>query len=395
MLSRREFLANGTLASLALSVPGLAFASNKDERKRIILLILRGGMDGLAALPPYADRHYRSGRSKLALPPPNESGGVFDLDGFFGLHPSLAGLHNLFEAGEMVAVAGTAPPYNGRSHFDAQSVLESGALEPHTLRDGWLYRAIETIGDSNEFEHLAMAFGQSVPLVLRGEKSVSSWAPDKFPEPNDDTMARVLDLYNADEVLGPRLRLMMATESMLGDEQGERSIRRSALGQLAESATSFLTHAKGPQFAVLESGGWDTHANQGTGAGSLANRLTALDKVLVKLKSDLGPVWNHTVVLVVTEFGRTVAMNGTRGTDHGVGGAAFLLGGAVKGGRVISDWPGLGPDQLLDGRDLRATIDQRSIFKAVLGEHLGIPAELLDETIFPNSGNVAPLNAIV
>ena len=395
MLTRRQFLINTSLTSLAVSMPGLGFAGSGDERKRFILVILRGGMDGLAALPPYADKHYRRVRGNLALPMPGEKDGVLDLDGFFGLHPGLPGLHNLFKGGEMAAIAGTAPPYSGRSHFDAQNVLESGGPGPFELRDGWLYRALGTIGDSKEFEQLAMAVGPSVPLVLRGEKPVGSWAPDNLPAPDDDTMARVLDLYNTDDILGPRLQSMMSTETMLGDMTQGRPGRGSALELLAESAAGFLTHKNGPQLAVLESGGWDTHANQGVGAGNLANRLTALDNVLIKFKQDLGEVWKRTTILVVSEFGRTVAMNGTRGTDHGVGGTAFLLGGAVRGGQVVSDWPGLGPEQLLDGRDLRSTIDQRSVFKAVLGQHLGVPQDLLDKTVFPNSANVAPLTTLV
>ncbi|XOV89260.1 MAG: DUF1501 domain-containing protein [Pseudomonadota bacterium] len=390
MISRRQFLLSTAAASLAMSAPGLALAGSAPGRPRLLVVILRGGMDGLAALPPYGDRAYTRTRGDLALPAPGEENGILDLDGFFGLHPRLAGLHALYRGGELIAFAGTAPPYRERSHFDAQNVLESGVEVPHAARDGWLYRALAGAPGSGDLEHLAMAVGQSVPLILRGERSVGSWAPDGLPDPDDDTMARVLRLYQEDGKLGPRVAAMMATEDMMGDMEMTGRGRGSNLAALASRAAEFLVHENGPQVAVLESGGWDTHANQGSAGGNLANRLGALDEVLGELKAKLGGAWRQTAVLVVTEFGRTVVMNGTRGTDHGVGGAAFLLGGAVSGGRVVADWAGLAKNQLLEGRDVQPTIDQRSIFKAVLTDHLGLPLDLVNRRVFPSSTGVQP-----
>ncbi len=385
MISRRHFLINTAVASLAMSAPGLAFSAGTSTRPRLMVVILRGGMDGMVALPPFGDRAYAKTRGDLALPAPGEENGILDLDGLFGLHPRLAGLHSLYRSGEMVAFAGTAPPYRERSHFDAQNVLESGVEVPHAARDGWLYRALAGAPGGQELEHLAMAIGQSVPLILRGERSVGSWAPDGLPDPDDDTMARVLRLYQDDQKLGPTVASMMATEDMIGEMGMMERARGNNLAALASRAAEFLIHKNGPQVAVLESGGWDTHANQGAEGGNLANRLGALDEVLAGLKTKLGNTWQQTAVLVVTEFGRTVAMNGTRGTDHGVGGAAFLLGGAVKGGRVVADWAGLAKNQLLDGRDVRPTVDQRSIFKAVLADHMGLPGDLINARVFPAS----------
>lgn len=387
MVSRRQFLKHAGAASLALSMPGLAFGGLKTAPDaRFVLLILRGGLDGLAAVPAWGDPNYRRARGRLALPAPGEPDGVLDLDGFFGLHPALANLHGMYRAGEMRVFQGIAPPYHARSHFDAQNVLESGATEPHAVRDGWLYRALA--GES-ALETLAMAIGPSVPLVLRGERVVGSWTPDRLPEPDDDTMARVMGLYARDDVLGPRLETVMQTEDILGDMMGGG--RPDQLRVLAGAATRFLSADEGPQVAVLESGGWDTHSNQGTTQGQLASRLSQIDEVLGDMKAGLGKRWNNTAVLVVTEFGRTVSVNGTRGTDHGVGGAAFLAGGGVRGGRVDADWQGLAPGQLFEGRDVAPTLDQRSVFKAVLAEHLGMARRTWEDAAFPDSGEVKPM----
>lgn len=394
MLSRRQFLKGGVSASLALVAPGICFAGQGSDTSRFILVILRGGMDGLAAVPAYADKHYYDVRGQLALPEPGKENGILDLNGLFGMHPGLVSMHKLYRSGELLVVQGTAPPYQKRSHFDAQNVLESGFPVPHAKKDGWLYRSLAAIDHGHGQRSLAMSVGPSVPLVLRGEHPVASWTPDNMPDPDDSTMSRLLALYRHDPILGPSVASMMETESML-DEMGEpMGGRGNLLRVLSTAAAQFLAHTDGPRIAVLESGGWDTHANQGSVNGILAARLRALDDIIGNLKTNLQKVWSTTAVLLVTEFGRTVAMNGTRGTDHGVGGVAFLLGGAVKGGQVISDWTGLDRKHLFEGRDLMPTIDQRSLFKAVLTDHMGAEPALVEETAFPDSRDVKPLRGL-
>lgn len=386
MINRRRFLELSATASLAWNARS-AVAKTISPDPRLVLMILRGGMDGLAAVPPYADSAYRKRRGELALPSPESAGGSNDLDGFFGLHPSFATFHSLFEAGELSVVHAVAPPYRDRSHFDAQDVLETGIPAPSASSDGWLYRALATLPGAVRADEYAMAIGGAVPRVLRGARSVGAWSPDRLPEPDDDTMARIVSLYEHDAILGPKLRTMMNMENMMGDtiNQRSRSNRNNALAGVIKVAAEFLRHESGPRVAVLESGGWDTHARQGGLQGQLANRFASLDGIVDQFRTELRDVWRQTVLIMVTEFGRTVAMNGTRGSDHGVAGAAFVMGGAVVGGKVFTDWPGLKSAALYEGRDLMPTMDIRVLFKAVLIDHLGADPGAVDEIVFPES----------
>jgi uncharacterized protein (DUF1501 family) len=379
MISRRRLLGTGAALTLAWQAGPLAAAP--DAAGRFVLLILRGGMDGLAAVPPHGDRDYRKARGGLADALPGEPAEPLDLDGFFSLHPRLPAVHGMYRDGELAVVHAVAPPYRDRSHFDAQDVLETGMTDPSGSTDGWLYRALAIAPGSPAFEQYAMALGGGVPRVLQGATPVGGWAPDRLPAPDDDTMVRVRRLYEEDPVLGPRLEVAMQTDAMaraapMGGGGAD------ALAVNARAAAGFLKAADGPRIAVLESGGWDTHANQ---AGQLANRLGALDAVIGELRSSMGSVWSSTVVAMVTEFGRTVAMNGTRGTDHGVGGVALIAGGAVNGGRVLGDWPGLGTGSLYEGRDLKPTTDMRAIFATVLTGHMGFDGNAVDEHVFPDA----------
>ena len=380
MINRRHFLELGASLSVAWYSP-TSYALGRPQDPRLALLILRGGMDGLAAVPAFGDADYHRRRGDLALPEPGRDAGAFDLDGFFGLHASLGNLFEMYRAKELAIVHATSSPYTGRSHFAGQDVLESGELHPSGSSTGWLYRALATIPGNRQADEYAMAFGPSIPMVLRGAKPVGAWAPDQLPEPDDDTMARILALYAEDELLGPKLQSMHKTEELV-PAMG-RGPRRNDLSTLVKTAASMLKVEAGPRIAVFESGGWDTHANQGSASGQLAARLYGLDAAIAEFKMALGAVWQQTVLIVVTEFGRTVAPNGTRGTDHGVGSVAFVAGGAINGGQVVGAWPGLRRDALYEGRDLRPTTDLRAVFKSVLTDHLGADAHGVDEVVFP------------
>lgn len=391
MTTRRSFIA--TAVQLTLLAPFAPLASAAQPDARLVLVILRGGLDGLAAVPPYADPQYRKLRGALALSAPGTEGGALALDGTFGLHPALANLHSMYRAGEALVVHAAATPYRERSHFDAQNVLEAGGIEPKGTATGWLNRALGVLNRSGD-PRGAIALSDSVPLVLRGEFAVSSWAPSRLPDTDEDTVARVRRMYEAaDPALAASLNAALAARELAGDASAAR--RGGRVGQdvapLASAAARFLGSADGPRIAVLDVGGWDTHANQGAAQGTLASRLGGLDTGLQHLKTELGPHWRSTSVLVVTEFGRTVAVNGTRGTDHGTAGCAFLLGGAVAGGRVLADWPGLAARDLHEGRDLRATTDLRALFKAVLLERFGLAEGTLARQVFPGSDAVQPL----
>jgi uncharacterized protein (DUF1501 family) len=233
--------------------------------------------------------------------------------------------------------------------------------------------------------------------VLRGEFAVNAWAPSRLPDADEDTLARVRAMYEAaDPVLAQRLNDALGARELVGDtgaaqRMGAGGRGAQQVGPLVTAAARFLASAAGPRVAVIDVGGWDTHASQGRAQGALALRLRGLDTGLAMLKSELGAVWQHTSVLIVTEFGRTVAVNGTRGTDHGTAGCAFLVGGAVPGGRVIADWPGLATRDLHEGRDLRATTDLRGVFKGVLADRFGLAEAALEEEIFPGSAAVPPV----
>lgn len=396
MLDRRELLKRLAATTMACSLPGLTFG-RADTDARFVLVILRGAMDGLAFAPPYGDKDYARTRGALALAAPGTDDGALKLDNLFGLHPSFKAVHDMYRHGEATLLHAVASPYRERSHFDGQDVLENGALKAGDLRDGWLNRALASLGGSLGNER-AIALSQSTPLVLRGAQSVTSWAPSAMPDANEDTLQRLADLYADDEFFRVRLQQALEAQAIAGDSDGMGRTRGNDAVRFEASmrqAARFLSAGNGPQIAVLESGGWDTHANQGTAAGSLANRFTGLDTGLATLKNELGDTWKNTVVVVATEFGRTVAVNGTRGTDHGTASAALLAGGSVRGGRVIADWPGLSSSALYEGRDLYPTTDLRSLFKAVLTEHLGVPAERVEAEVFPDSGSAQPLENLL
>jgi uncharacterized protein (DUF1501 family) len=398
MLTRRSFLrtgaACGTLAIAGAQVR-LAYAALPDDR-RFIVVILRGGLDGLAAIPAHGDPDYASMRGPLALPK-SGPGAVIDLDGFFGLHPALHNVWEMWRDKEATLFHNVSTPYRERSHFDAQNVLESGGASPHLLNDGWLNRALRPL--SLDSGNGALAVSSSPPLLLAGASRVTSWMPSRMPVADEDFLARVRQLYLKDAVFSDALTQGVATRTtaaaaMHGADPVALMAGPAAgygpLAGLMEGAGRILAAEAGPRVAVFDVSGWDTHFNQGAGDGQLARRLQALDEGLAKLKEALKPVWKKTAIVMASEFGRTVAANGTGGTDHGTAGAAFLLGGAVAGGNIHAEWKGLKPAMLRDARDLPAQTDTRSLFKAVLADHFGVPKTTLEGTVFPDS-SAAPV----
>lgn len=397
MLTRRELIRRIGIGALASTAPSISFArANTDVR--FVLYILRGAVDGLAVAAPYGDGNYRSVRGELAIESPGTEKGLLKLDGMFGLHPSLVNTYERYKANEALLIHAVASPYRERSHFDGQDVLENGANNVGLARDGWLNRAIAPL-DGSLGNETAIAMAQNTPLVLRGDQSVTSWAPSQLPEANEDTLQRIAELYSGDEFFSVRLQQALDSQQIAGSMSGmNRERRNSELQQwksMSTAAAKFLTAPDGPRIAVLEAGGWDTHANQGAGSGNLANRLAALDESMGLLHDGLGTEWTNTVVAVVTEFGRTVKVNGTRGTDHGTAGAALLLGGAINGGRVIADWPGLRQGDLLAGRDLYPTTDLRGIFKGILTDHLQLPDGFVAAEVFPQSSGAKTVEGLI
>jgi uncharacterized protein (DUF1501 family) len=397
MVNRRTLLRASAQLTLLAPFARLANAATNADA-RFVLVVLRGGLDGLAAVAPYGEQQYANARGELALGKPGSDNGALDLDGTFGLHPALTNLHALYRAGEASVLHAVATPYRDRSHFDAQNVLEGGGVQPNGASGGWLNRALAELGRAGKPRD-AVAIASSVPLVLRGELAVDSWAPSRLPDADSDLIDRVRAMYAAvDPTLAARLDAALSARDMAGDAGLGERMRTSGganVGPLAAAAGRFLAAPEGPRVAVLDVGGWDTHANQGGAQGALATRLRGLDTGLLQLKNALDAAWRDTAVLVVTEFGRTVAVNGTRGTDHGTAACAFLAGGAVHGGRVVADWPGLAQRELHEGRDLRATSDLRSVFKGVLASMLGVPEAALERSVFPDSAAAKPAHDLV
>ena len=437
-LDRRRFLVTGALAAGGLLMTSRLVFANASTTSRFVFIILRGALDGLCAVPPYGDSDYAHLRGELAIGAPGTANGVLPLDSVFGLHPSLKFLSESYQARELTVLHAVASPYRERSHFDGQDVLENGYVHPHAVQTGWLNRALEALPVERGAgrKELGVALGQNVPLVMRGAAPVASWSPSKLAALDEDTLQRLQDLYAKDPLLSTRLADALAADAIAtsaqqstAQEQASAEKTMSSDGtpemspdakaangnpaallakreknegranaryvEVIRAAAGFLRREDGPQIAVFDTTGWDTHANEGGAQGQLAARLSALDTGLRALKEQLAPVWRDTTVLIATEFGRTAATNGTRGTDHGTGAAAFLLGGAVAGGRVIADWPGLASRALYEGRDLRPTTDLRSVLKGVLSDHLHVPSAALESTVFPDSKSARALPGLV
>ncbi len=377
-LTRRAALL-GLGCAMARGHASLALAAAPTER-RFVVVLLRGGLDGLAVVVPQGDRDLARWRAPLVPE------GLLDLGGFYGLHPALAGLHHLYAAGEALAVQAVAGPDRSRSHFAAQDSLELGA-GGHVIADGWLNRA------AAELHAPALALGAGVPLLLRGPARVDSFLPEGAHHPPPDYYTAVLALHRDDGAAGAAmaraLRERGFTEAALAGTELPHD--RDAFPTLAEAAGKLLAAPDGPRIAALELGGWDTHVRQ---VPRLATALATLDRGLMALREALDPVWRRTAVLVVTEFGRTVRANGAAGSDHGTASIAFVLGGSIDGGRVAGTWPGLAPARLFENRDLQPTSDVRALAKGLLAAHLGLGPTALAR-VFPDSTSAPPMQRLL
>jgi len=380
--SRRELLlASGTLFAWAFA-PKLARAEGRDPD----WVALRG------------DKALTLSGQTPGLP----------LNSFFALNPAMPNLHRLYSSGAATIVHASATPYRERSHFDGQDVLESGVLRPGASETGWLNRALTTLAADTRVgsaKRNAFAVGPVTPLVVRGPAPVLSWTPPRLPPANDDTTMRLLDLYrHTDPALARALEERMGLAAIAGagatkSEQrpagGGPAQLRAYFAESAGMAAKFLAQPDGPRIGALAFDGWDTHQDEGALNGRLAALLGALDGALAAIETNMGPAWRDTAVVVVTEFGRTARINGTEGTDHGTATVALLAGGALKGGRVIADWPGLKPAQLQDGRDLKPTTDLRAVVKGLLNEHLRVDEKALAAAVFPDSAAVKPMKGLL
>lgn len=381
-VSRRRFLAALGGSAMLTLWPGLSPAASGGAQTRLLVVLLRGAMDGLHLLPPRDDADYLRARGQLAVRD------ALPLDGSFGLHPKLPFAHGLYAKQELLPLVAVAPPYRLRSHFDAQDCLENGTATPGGARDGWIGRCIDTMA-----RDAGVAIAQVMPLAMRGSGRAEIWSPPLPREVPDALMQQLQPLYASDPRLAPMFDDAMAVVAMDMSGNGTGGARGAfRLPEAMAAAAKRMQGANAARIGFVEDSGWDTHRGQQL---ALDRKFAELDAGLRAYREGMGADWSNTVVAVVTEFGRTVAANGSAGTDHGVGGAALLAGGAVRGGRIAGDWPGLAPAALFEGRDLRPTTDLRAVFKGLLAGHLAVSEAALDTRIFPDSRTLRPMAGLL
>ncbi len=395
--SRRGLLLGGASFAAWAYLPKFVRAADGRD-PRLIVVILRGALDGLATVAPVGDPDYAGLHGSIALTPEGPHAAVM-LDSFFALHPSMPEFARMYKDKQAAIVHAVSTPYRDRSHFDGQDVLESGFAGPGRVQSGWLNRALEALPKGDRVMS-GLAVGPTTPLVLRGAAPTVGWAPVALPQADDDTAMRLVELYShRDPALGTALSQGLQLEkAALGDDMKPKPGAggpAAAMRQVARGAAKLMAADDGPRIAALAFDGWDTHANEGGPIGRLALLLSGLDGALAEFQSGLGERWRDTAIVVATEFGRTARINGTEGTDHGTGTIVLLAGGAIKGGRVISDWPTLKPASLYEGRDLAPTTDLRTVIKGVLADHLGINERALAQTVFPDSAAAKPMQGLV
>ncbi|MDA0108537.1 DUF1501 domain-containing protein [Vibrio sp. La 4.2.2] len=376
MTTRRHFLKGVGAASLVTLLPNFSFASTQSPNV-LIWITLRGAMDGLNVVVPSFDEHYQKLRPTIALTKDQ----LNPLEKGFGLHPALKSVHQMYQDKQAMFVHACATGYRSRSHFDGQKILENGSTDPFDPV-GWLNRFLST-----QQNNQAIAIDAGLPLIAQGDVKVSSWFPHKL-KAKEEQANLLAEMFQSDAKLSANFEEAMKLESMsMGGNQNKQ------FTNLAKQAGKFVSSPNGPNIVVLELGGWDTHSSQGADKGRLANQLNKFDQGMAALKSALGEKWPSTVVIAASEFGRTAAENGTKGTDHGTGNAMLVMGGAVQRSRVLSDWPGLASNQLYQGRDLQPTLDVRAVIKGVLEQHMGADQTTLNNT-FQETQDIQPIRVL-
>ena len=363
-MERRNFL-KGTLGTLyMMATPNMALPDTKITEKRLLIVLLRGGMDGLASIPPIGDKNLSKIRKDVLV------NGAADLDGFFGINPSLKFLGSEYHQGRAAFVHATSFPYTGRSHFDGQNIMETGGEQAYALTSGWVGRAMNAAGYSS------LSVSLPIPIILRGNELNSNYFPTNFRKVNPAVYNDVQQMWKEDPQLSGLIEPMMAREiDLFGAGRGKTR-------ELVSFAAKEMHKPNGPRVGLLEFEGFDTHALQGNEQGHHAEILAELDGVLEAFKRQMGDLYENTVIVTVTEFGRTASENGTQGTDHGYGSAIFLAGGLVKGKQVVSDWPGLSTKNLYEGRDLLMTIDARDVYAEVIKTVFDLNDEDISRDVF-------------
>ena len=380
-MDRRTFIRGMCAGGVAtFTSPTLSLATVPGSGK-LVFVLLRGGLDGLSAVVPYGDRDYPDVRGAMAF----KKADLEVLNDHFGLAPGLHPLKQLWDQGELAVVHAMAIPYRTRSHFDGQAILETGLDAPRGSADGWLNRLLQVM----EGKRSGIAVAAGLPLSLSGAHPVKTWSPANLGVVGDGYVDRLHVLYRHDPRLLDRFEaaLQMPEVGMMGTSRsGGRQQIESILGVTAR----FLREPDGPNLAAVEFSGWDTHANQGRQGGQLDRLLGQLARGILTFKSQVGSTWDQTTIVVMTEFGRTARPNGTGGTDHGTAGAGFIIGPNLSRSRVLSDWPGLANKALYENRDLRPTLDTRTVLKAAVAGCFDLNRNQLNR-IFPGADHLKGL----
>jgi uncharacterized protein (DUF1501 family) len=398
-MNRRQFLIQSSLFStsslVSIGTHGWAarsIAASNPNPQRLIVVFLRGAIDGLSVVIPYQEPTYYTDRPTIAIPQPGQPNGVLDLDGRFGLHPALATLLPLWQQKSLAFVHSTGFHDDTRSHFDAQDYLESGTPGIKTTRDGWLNRLLGVMSDKNPIQ--AVSVGATTPRILLGNRAVANLASGRSAgnrlQIDRPQIATAFDrLYGSNDALSQAYREgRVARTELLKDLAAETKMANNGAtlpngfpGD-AQRLARLMARDSRIQVSFLAVGGWDTHINQGSSQGQLARNLEQLGKGLVALQTGLGAAYQNTTIVVISEFGRTVKENGNGGTDHGHGNVMWLLGGGIRGGKVYGKWAGLEPAQRYQGRDLAVTTDFRDVLATVLTRQLAVDQTQLQQ-VFP------------
>jgi uncharacterized protein (DUF1501 family) len=402
-ISRRYFLKNGGIAMLGMaSLPSFLqraiAATPSSGKKKMVVLFQRGAMDGLNVVVPFAEPNYYHLRPTIAIPQPR-SGGVdaaLDLDGFFGLHPSLAPLQPLFQNGQLAIVQAVGSPDPSRSHFDAQDYMESGTPGVKATEDGWLNRALQATPEEQSSPFRAVAFGPYLPRTLQGSapavsipdlKQFKMYGSQQTVEGGFEAMyAQTVDqaLHGVGKQTFEAIDQLKKINPDSYQPENGAEYPKGRFGQSLQEIAELFKADVGLEVAFLDSGGWDHHVNEGGVQGQLSNLLRDLGQGIAAFHQDMGDRMGDVVFVSMSEFGRTAHENGNRGTDHGHANCMFVMGGDVKGGKVYTRWPGMGEGQLHDGRDLAVTTDYRSVLSEIMTKHLG-NSNLA--TVFPGFAN--------
>ena len=392
MLSRRVFMKNGGLALLSLGFAPAFLARTVEAagaaRRRILITIFqRGAVDGLNMVVPFGERDYYAARPSIAVPRPNAADGAVNLDGFFGLHPRLAPLKPLWDSRQLAIVHASGSPDGTRSHFDAQDYMESGTPGVKSTQDGWLNRYLHAREHAAATPFRAVALSPQLPRSLQGvEPALAIGQIGQFGIRAGQATEMVQSSFEseyaaaADTVLNrtgseafDAVKMLKSADPSRYQPDNGAEYPRSGYGEALRQIAQLVKADVGLEVAFAEAGGWDTHVNQGSAAGQLATRLADFGQGIAALARDLGDRMDDVVILTMSEFGRAVAENGNRGTDHGHGNAMFVIGGqTVRGGKVYGRWPGLAREQRYDGRDLAVTTDFRAVFSEVVQSHMGV-----------------------